>query len=302
MTFNIQSSTKLAPIIAALSGTTSYAMFALADVNYMNVSNFALYFVGGLLWLLVTLVATPFAVSVLWKERSRLLRHLSVPTAIKDTDWNAVANTGRSHGSKVGAAFWGAVCRLALRLAQRMRRMGQLLAQLEWAMFLRTAAWLLGNVAVTLLPAVFMFFFAIAAANLPARQSDPALVMYTGLNFLPLVIIAGIAIKTKLDMRRVFNLTPDLLFNWGKKIMIAGPFMAVIAVIYATLHLNEIDRGWMILLGPMLAAAVVVQFLFTGGLVMGTGKILKYRQARRPPPPPPPMQGRRGFDDPFQAA
>lgn len=299
MTVSIEKSETLAPFIAGLSGITSYAMFALADNNYMNVSVFALYFVGGLLWLLVTLIATPFAIAVLWKGRGRVLRHLSVPSAIKDADWNAVAQTGLSHGGKAGSALSVRMTRLVSHLVHHARELGHMLAQLEWAAFTRNAAWMLANATVTLFPAVFMFFFALAAVNLPARQFDPGLVLLTGLNFLPLVIIAGIAIKTKLDMRRVFTLTPELLFSWGKKTMLVGPFLAVLVVIYATLQLTGVDRGWMILLGPMLAAAVIAQFLFTGGIVMGIGKIVKYRQGRRPPTPP--TQGHRGFDDPFLA-
>jgi hypothetical protein len=102
------------PWIVLLSGAMTYALSFFSDHIYQSLQLFALSFGLGILFQLLTLAATPFAVVRLLRAGVPHLRRIDIVARVNRTDWNAIAQSGLhcfsgSIGHKSGANPFGSL-------------------------------------------------------------------------------------------------------------------------------------------------------------------------------------------------
>jgi hypothetical protein len=284
------------PWIVLLSGAMTYALSFFSDHIYQSLQLFALSFGLGILFQLLTLAATPFAVVRLLRAGVPHLRRIDIVARVNRTDWNAIAQSGQRVASSVGTGALRILDQLKIAL-HALRRLGSaLLQRIDWSQVRRKSFWILANIVVTLLPVFLLFFVVLAHANLlSTRNQSPLMLSLAITSAAPFVFIAIVGLKTRFDMLRIFSFTPTFLRGLRIKIMISGPVLAAISIAFMLMNMSPLDRGWMILLGPIYAVAITLHTTVIGLLLLIIEMITKRYQT----PPPPSNKQSRWLKDPI---
>lgn len=288
MTVTFEQIRAVSPWLAAVSGLTAYALNVLADANYTDLRLFAVLFFAGVVFWLLTLCALPFAIMTVWAGRSRVLQHLHVPfraalTRATEFNWSVISGFALGVGKRFDLGMLRLLRWLKSIATATLGRFMDLSQHFDWRETRRTSLWVIANIAVTCLPLIWLatsFTIAFLVTNTGLSfGSTPYIVTVLGL---PFSIIASVAIKTKFNMPRVFTFSPDLIQSFGKKIMLGGPILASLSIVFILVEIAPYDsEGWYVVLIVFSTVATIASFCATGAVIYCFGAIIRWLQLRR---------------------
>lgn len=287
MMMNFQKFRAESPWITGLLWLTSLvSYYALSNLE-MGLQLFALLFLVCVVVTLAAIAATPFAVITLWRQRDRATRYVRVPDTVANADWKGMAKTGQAGSAKVGAAAASGLGRLSTRVGTRMGITLRWVREWPWTEIRRKTLWVMANVIVTFLPLVVFGVGLLAFILFDALRDLPK--NYLLVPFwvsMPLSIIAGIALKTRFGMPRLFTFSPELLTRIAKVIMYSGPVIAVLTLIGFWFTVSPSDRGWIVVMTPFVIVCTVGFNMTLGGIILLIAALVRRSHGKKPPTPP----------------
>lgn len=147
--------------------------------------------------------------------------------------------------------------------------------------------WMLANALITLLPLiVYGGMISVYQSLPPNARFDATLMITASYSALPLILIAGVALKTYLNMPRIFDFSPIFLFRTGNIVMVVALVIAVVSA-FTVLTTWSTSGGWEYVMAPLIALAITIQSIATGGAILIIGLITRYLRHSSPSPPPP---------------
>lgn len=289
--------------ISLSSGVAAYFSNVLAFDVVNDLRMTAVFTVAWACSTLIAMASAPFALIDLWKICRLQLPQTGLPATRviamlrERINGRAILRDIQTSAASVGSFVWRQISCLATATRATARDIPRHLAKIAASMRALQALRIAANIVVTLLPFIVVALAFFLHKGLAPRRWDLSGAFMLGLGYAqPVIFIAGVALKSRLDMPRIFTLSPGFLFGFGKFLLISGPVLAGVSAFFIIVGMSS-PEGWEYLLAPLVAIATVIHFVIMGCVVMLIGAIMRRSHRNRPPPPPKPDP--RWMDDPI---
>lgn len=277
----------VSPWIALFAGTICFVLSVVGDQASLSLRLVVLVYVLSIPFQLAFLAALPFAAVKIMRTAYAALGNINFAQAAQSIDGQAIAQNGQQIGGILKLCAFGVSGWLKSAMQGLGHAVTRLGARFNWPLIAQKLFWVLANTVVTLLPVIVIFgTVLIVATFVPRRNQTPELLSLGFTIALPFLFLSAVALKTKFGMLRFFSYSPAFLKSVRKGLMLSGPVIAVIAVVFATNSISPHDRGWMILLGPMLAVQIIAVAVALGLAILPLELLAKRARRRGQPPPP----------------